>query len=98
VGIPGGTLKALRGKTVAIQPLSVDLAEYDVIKLYSPIWGGNTHPAFNAALELLPQGKVVEVTVVSGSGTSKCRERIAETVEKRGCDLTEFRDVKAGKQ
>lgn len=95
LGMFRGILKAMLGKTTKIQPLTVNLSDYDTIKLYSPIWAGNPHAAANAALALLPSGKNIEIAVVSSSGTSKCRERIAGIVKAKGCTLTGFRDIKA---
>ncbi len=95
LGIFRGSLKAMRGKSTKIQPLTVSLSDYDTIKLYSPIWADNTHPAANAVLEMLPSGKNIEIALVSGSGTSKCRERITDIVKAKGCTLTGFRDIKA---
>ena len=90
-----GCFAAMKGKAWAIQPLKIDLLAYDDIVLYSPVWAGNPPPAVNAFLEILPSGRSVTVRMVSGSGTSKCRERIEAAVQMKVSKLAEFEDVKA---
>lgn len=90
-----GCFAAMRGKSWPIQPLTSDLTEYDRLILLSPIWAGNPPPAFNALLEQLPAGKSILIKLVSGSGKSKCKERLETVIKARGCDLESFEDIKA---
>jgi hypothetical protein len=46
--------------------LTINLSEYDSIKLYSPIWGGNINSTVNAAFEFIPSSKNI------------CRERVSD--------------------
>ncbi|MDR1927334.1 MAG: hypothetical protein LBQ33_01675 [Oscillospiraceae bacterium] len=89
-----GVFFALRGRGWAIAPLSAALNTCERIRLFAPIWAGNVPPAINAALELLPAGKTVEATLVSGSGQSKCEERLKEKIANRGSSLVSCVTVK----
>lgn len=91
-----GCLAATQGKAWAIKPPAVNLAAYNRFVLFAPIWANNTPPAFNALLELLPNGTSVEIRVVSGSGKSgaKCRERIHNILKAKGCALESYADLK----
>ena len=90
-----GCLAAIRGKAWAIQPLDLDWAAYDHVILLSPIWAGNSSPAFNAALKQLPESKTAAVIMVSAGGKSNCRERLETVLKEKGCALESFEDIKA---
>ena len=89
-----GCFSAMKGKSWPIDPLHVNLAEYDRLILLAPIWANNPPPAFNAFLELLPKGKTVAVKMVSASGKSKCRERLDAIIKNRGSIMESFEDIK----
>lgn len=94
--IPGGFL-AMRRKTAAIQPLGIDLNDYDRIIIGCPVWAGYPAPAFNAIVERLPAGKEVELFLCSGgSGSQKSRQGTKAMIEKKGCTLVSYRDVHTG--
>jgi len=90
-----GCFAAMKGKAWPIRPLSVDLSIYDSIILLAPVWAGHPVPAVYAALELLPEGKSVEVKMVSGSGDCGCEERLRGIIESKGSTLAEFENIKA---
>ena len=90
-----GCFAAMRGKPWAIQPLEADLAAYDHIELFSPVWAGNPPPDVHAAVGQLPEGKTVSVTMVSASGKSGCKETIEATIKSKGCTMEAFEDVKS---
>ena len=90
-----GCLAAMRGRAWPIQPLTSALTDYERLILLSPVWASNPPPAFNALLEQLPDGKSISVKMVSGSGKSKCKERVKAAIKARGCDLESFEDMKA---
>ena len=89
-----GGFASMRGKAWPIQPLNADLAAYDRLILFSPIWANNPPPAVNALLEKLPSGKAVAVRMVSASGRSGCKERIAAILKAKGCKMESFADLK----
>lgn len=96
--IPGGFL-AMKRKLVAIQPLNVDLKDYDRIIIGCPVWAGYPAPAFNAIVELLPAGKEVEIFLCSGGGdTQKSEQGTKEMIEKKGCKVIGYRNVKTAAQ
>lgn len=93
---PGGFL-AIQRKTVAIQPLCIDLNNYDRIIIGCPVWAGYPAPAFNAIVECLPVGKDVEIFLCSGgSGTQESEQGTRALVEKKGCTVVSYRDVHTG--
>jgi len=90
-----GCFAAMRGKPWPIMPLSIEWAAYDNIKFFFPIWASNPPPAVYAALALLPEGKTIKITALSGSGHSACKAKVEALVQAKGCTLEGFEDVKA---
>ena len=93
-----GIIGAIKGKAWPIQPLGVDLTAYDRLILLAPVWADNPPPAFNAILELLPEGKTVAVKMVSASGKSNCIDRLKAILNAKFCTLESFQDIKAEKK
>ncbi len=89
-----GARQAMKHKTVPVEPIDIDLGAYEKIIIMMPIWAGFPAPAFNNVVALLPEGKQVELVMLSGSGVSK-KEKIIEQVRLRGCEVTAYSDVKA---
>ena len=76
-----------------------DLSEYDHFVLMSPVWAGFPAPAFNSALNILPDGAEVEVFLVSGGGdTSKNAATIKALVAERGLTLSGYTDLKSASE
>ena len=90
-----GCFAAIKGKAWPIEPVEADFAAYDRLVLFSPIWAGNTPPAFNAVLALLPEGKTVSVKLVSDSGKSGCQERLEAAIREKGCIPEGFENIRA---
>ncbi len=96
--IPGG-LHARQRKSVAIQPLEIDLNQYDRIIIGCPVWAAHPAPAFNSIVERLPKGKEVEIFLCSGgSGTANSEQGTKELIANKGCTLISYRDVATGVQ
>ncbi len=92
-----GCYHAMHRKASAIQKPDVDLKAFDRILLGSPVWAGFPAPAFNAMVELLPTGKEVEVFLCSGGGeTLKSEQGTKAMIQRKGCTLVAYRDVKTG--
>jgi flavodoxin len=91
-----GTAAAMGGKAWPIEPIDADLDAYERLLLLAPVWAGRPAPAFNALAALLPPGKTVGVTLVSGGGKTsrKCKERIAAAVAAGGCTLEGAEDAR----
>ena len=92
-----GIIASIKGKPWPIQPLDVDLPEYDNLVLLSPVWAGNPPPAVNAFIELLPTGKAIAVKMVSASGKSECRDRLETKFREKECTLESFEDIQTRK-
>jgi len=90
-----GVMAAIRGKSWKIQPLAVDLSEYDSLTLFFPVWASNPPPAFNALLEILPSGKVIDVKAVSKSGSSECRDKIDCIIKEKGSEMASYENIKS---
>ena len=92
-----GAWLAMHRKAAAIRPLDIHLQDYDRIVIGCPVWAGYPAPAFNAIAELLPSGKEVGLFLCSGgSGTQKSEQGTKELIEKKGCTVVSYRDVKTG--
>jgi len=90
-----GCFAAMRGNPWPIQPPEVDLAAYNRLVLFSPVWAGSPPPAIHAALVQLPDGKTVSIKLVSASGKSNCKERLEAVLKAKDCTLEGFEDIKA---
>jgi len=90
-----GLLAARAGKSWEIQPLALDLAEYDRVTIMVPVWAGGPVPQINSLLELLPGGKTVEMILVSGSGKSSCKQKLEDKLSERGCTMLGLQNVRA---
>ena len=91
--IPGG-FQAMKRRKPAILPVDADLAAYDRIVIGCPIWAGYPAPAFNAAAELLPAGKEVELFFCSGGGDSqKSADGTKQMIVEKGCTVVSYRDI-----
>ncbi len=89
-----GCPAAMHRQTPSILPLTVDLQDYDRIVIGCPVWAGCPAPAFNSIVELLPEGKEVEVFLCSGGGdTKKSEAGTREVIKDRGCTVVSYRNV-----
>ncbi|BBF42314.1 flavodoxin [Lachnospiraceae bacterium KM106-2] len=93
-----GCPNAMKRKASKINNLSQDPEKFDRIILVAPIWAGYPVPAFNAMVELLPEGKEVSVYLCSGGGEApKSKEGTCKLITDRNCKLLAYHDVKTGK-
>ena len=92
-----GALEAMRMKKSEIEPLTVNFDDYGTIVLIMPAWGGNPAPAMNSVINLIPQGKEVEIYMVSARGDSmKSADNTSNEIQKRGSHVTKYVDLKIG--
>lgn len=93
-----GCIHARCRKASALKPLRLKLDDFERILIGAPIWGGFPAPAFNAAVELLPQGKEVELFFCSGGGSSSMSEEgTRKLIAGKKCSLMKYHDIKTGK-
>ncbi len=94
--IPGG-FQAITRKAVRIQPIDTKLDEFDRIIIGCSVWAGYPAPVFNSMVKLLPKGKEVELVLCSAGGeTPKSEVGTRALIEKAGCKLVSYRDVRTG--
>lgn len=63
-----------------------------------PIWAGFPSTPFNNILELLPEGKEIELILTSGSGNSKgSKEKTISLAKQKNIKVIKYTDVKTTK-
>ena len=90
-----GCPQAIQQKPSAVKPISDKVAGCDRLAIFAPVWGGMPAPAFNSLLSTLRSGQDVEVTLISGGGSSKAEAKVRAQLEAKGVKLLSFTDVKA---
>jgi len=89
-----GALEAMRGKKSEIEPPDIDFGEYKTIIIFMPLWGGNPAPAMNSVIELIPEGKEIELYMTSPKGESaKSADNTSNEIQKRGSLVIKYVDV-----
>jgi len=90
-----GAYRAMKRKKSEIKPIKSQLENYEKIIIMSPVWASHPAPAFNSIVEQLPAGKKVELVMVSaGSGTQSSAEGTKKLITARGCEVTDYIDIK----
>ena len=94
-----GVPAAMSRKKAKIHPFPSDLSEYDKIIIAMPVWAGHPAPPMNNIIDILPEGKEVEVIMTSAGGDSSgSREKTTALIAAKGCRVTEYRDIKTQKE
>jgi len=80
------SLDAFRENKTKIQPIRVDLTEYDTVFFATPTWASNPTPAIITMIDRCDlRGKNVALfTTMSGNGGSSAIKRMEEKVKVRG--------------
>lgn len=89
-----GPYQARKREFIVIEPIAIQLEEYDKIYMLCPIWGGYPAPAFNAMLREIPMGMEVEIILTSDSGKAKDLEGLKARVEQRGVRVSAISVIK----
>ena len=90
-----GIYKAVKRKKAEIQTIKSQLNAYDKIIIMTPVWAYKPAPAFNNIIEQLPAGKKIELILVSaGSGTKNSTQETKALITARGCEVTDYIDIK----
>ncbi len=90
-----GCPNAMKGRPAKLQNFTYHWADYDELVFVMPVWAGCPVPAFNNCAAVLPQGKQVTLILCSGGGNSaKSKQRSCELVQRQGCTVKEYTDIK----
>ena len=93
-----GCPSAMKRKSAQIKDVPYNLEDFDRIILVTPIWAGYPAPAFNSMVNLLPEGKEVEIFMCSGSGKApKSEEGTKKMIEDKKCKLVAYHNIKTSK-
>ncbi len=79
-----GPRQARRKTFVYVEPIAVNLEDYDRVILLAPVWGGWPAPAFNSMVRELKPGMEAEVMLTSDSGRVRDINAVRREVERRG--------------
>jgi flavodoxin len=90
VGIP----KVMKGSGFKINPLTVKFEDYDIINIFSPVWGDHITPSMVSALKLIPKGTKVKLFMVSMSGKSG-KDSQSKRIEDLGLEIVGYEDIKS---
>ena len=89
-----GCFAAIKGNVWPIQPINIDLSEFDSFILMFPVWASNPPPAFNTFLDKLPNGKTFSMKAVSRSGKSNCKQRLQSVIKAKNGILQDYEDIR----
>lgn len=90
-----GSFAARGQKQAELQHFDPDFSAYDKIIISMPIWAGYPAPPINNIINLLPEGKQIELIMTSGSGSSKgSSDKTKALIEARGCNVVNYKDIK----
>ena len=87
-----GIIQVMRGSKSKINPVNVDFSQYDKIIIAFPVWASHQPPAINSAVDLLPEGKDIELIFVSMSGKSNS-EKLVDMIKAKKCNVVSVKDV-----
>lgn len=84
------SLDAFREVKTKIQPIRVDLTDYDRVIIGTPTWAGNPAPAIITIIDRcdLRGKKVILFTTMESSGGLAVIKRLREKVEARGANVS----------
>ncbi len=89
-----GCPQAMGHRKTAIEPLGVNLDEYDEIIIGAPIWAGFPAPAFNSTVAQLPPGKKVSLFfTMGGKSSTKCEAVTKQAVTNKGCTIGGYQSI-----
>ena len=92
--LPVGVYRAVTCSKTEIHPIKSQLEDYDNIVIMSPVWADHPVSAIYSLIDCLPEGKQVELVMVSGGGgTKSSAESTKALVTARGCEVTSYSNV-----
>jgi len=95
-----GSFAASRDKCSEIKPLTLNVQNYDLILLGSPIWAGRPVPAINAFINNtdFKHKKVILFFTMGGSGYEKAISNIRVKLERKSGMITDSFVVRVGRR
>lgn len=95
-----GSFAAMRDKCSEIKPVALNVHDYDLIFLGSPIWASRPVPAINAFINdtNFKNKKVIAFFTMGGSRYVKAINNITVKVEKRSGIITDSFAIKVNKK
>ncbi|HOJ97264.1 MAG TPA: flavodoxin [Methanospirillum sp.] len=86
--VPKGCYRAVKGLADPIRPQTIDVSEYDILIIASPVWAGKPTPVINGAIDALIgcQGKKVYAIMTCRSAESghQALMTFVERLKKKG--------------
>ncbi|MDD1690152.1 MAG: metalloregulator ArsR/SmtB family transcription factor [Methanoregula sp.] len=81
-----GVLRSRKGACDAIEPDEIDVSQYDLLIIGSPVWAWKPSPAINAAVKALRgcEGKMAVVFTTCSTHPGEALPIISRALEKRG--------------
>ena len=92
-----GCACSIRQIPTAIEPIVMDMEQYDRIIIMAPIWNGNAAPPIYNVISMLPPGSLVEFYFVSKSGRSN-QAAIITMIDEAHCTIVEYINLEAPKK
>jgi flavodoxin len=95
-----GSFAAMRDKCSEIKPVALNIHDYDLIFLGSPLWASRPVPAINAFISNtdFKHKKVIAFFTMGGSGYEKATKNITVKVEKRLGKVIDSFAIRAGRK
>jgi len=92
--IPIGIHRGIKRIGTEIRPIMSQLEDYDKIIIMAPVWADHPVSAIYSLIDCLPEGKEVELIMVSGGGgTRSSAEGTKALIEDKGCEVVAYTDV-----
>jgi flavodoxin len=95
-----GGFAAGRDKSCEIKPIDIDVHDYDLILLGSPVWAAKPVPAINAFIygTEFKKKKVIAFFTMGGSEYEKAKNNITAKIHKRQGVVTDCFGIRTGRR
>lgn len=88
MAVPKGCYRAMKGLADSIRPQTIDVSEYDIVIIASPVWAGKPTPVINGAIDALTgcQDKMVYAIMTCRSAESGTQAMVhyVDRLKKKG--------------
>jgi flavodoxin len=85
-----GGRRAAKGVLDPIEPAAINVSNYDLMVIGSPVWGGRPTPAINAVIQALRgcEGKKSVLFVTCAGSPGECLPLVRKALEGRGVSIS----------